>query len=51
MFLKIITTLTSKKSTITLNFGKPIMLSELPDDVRKKSGIYVRDLVVALLDK
>lgn len=40
-----------KKSTITLNFGKPIILSELPDDVRKKSGVYVRDLVVALLDK
>ncbi len=40
-----------KSSIITLNFGKPILLNELPDDIRKKSGVYVRDLVISLLDR
>ncbi|QUI21414.1 1-acyl-sn-glycerol-3-phosphate acyltransferase [Vallitalea pronyensis] len=40
-----------KRSNIKVNFGKPVLLSTLASEDRKKSGSYVRDLVIQLLHK
>jgi 1-acyl-sn-glycerol-3-phosphate acyltransferase len=38
-----------KSSNITLNFGEPILLNELPSEEIKKSAVYVRQKIVELL--
>lgn len=40
-----------KRSKVTLNFGKPIILRELPQEDMKKSAVYVRSEIVELLSK
>lgn len=40
-----------KPSKVTLNFGKPILLSELPQEDMKKSAVYVRSEILQLLSK
>lgn len=40
-----------KASRVKLNFGKPILLSELPPEDSKQSAVYVRSVVVDLLNK
>lgn len=43
--------LTVKPARVKINFGKPILLSELPQEDMKKSAVYVRSEIVQLLSK
>ncbi|GMQ56054.1 lysophospholipid acyltransferase family protein [Vallitalea sediminicola] len=43
--------LTVKPARVKINFGKPILLSELPQEDIKKSAVYVRSEIVQLLSK
>ncbi len=38
-----------RPSKVTIEFGKPIYLKELPPEIRKKSGAYVRGLIIEML--
>ncbi len=38
-----------RPSRVTIEFGKPIYLKELPSEVRKRSGAYIREQIIELL--
>lgn len=42
--------LSIKRSNVTLNFGEPIILSELSEENRKKSASYIREITIELLN-
>jgi 1-acyl-sn-glycerol-3-phosphate acyltransferase len=42
--------LSIKKSNVKLNFGEPIILSELSEENRKKSASYIREITIGLLN-
>lgn len=35
---------------VTIRYGEPIRLKELPPEIRKKSGAYVRDVIIGMLN-
>lgn len=40
-----------KASNVYLNFGKPVILSELPSEEKKKSAVYIRSIIKQLLEQ
>ena len=36
---------------VTIEFGEPIYIQELPPDYKKRAGAYTRDRIAELLDK
>ena len=39
-----------KKSNVIIEYGEPIIISELPDEEKKKLGAYARNKIVNMLE-